>query len=420
MGNLKKLKALTLALCMVISMLFTGTIDVYADSIYSNMGLRFHCSEMTIYLNQTDTSQYVAISYSGNSYSDSVFQKASDKIRSNLVCKSSNASVVSFVTATNYDVDGNASYETSGKIKLSPQNSVLTLLGVSEGTATITVKSSLLNKSYKFKVTVKNAELSCGDEIFYTNNNYTFAMKGNATSVSYSSSNKSVATINKTTGLAKTKKAGTTTISCTADNGKTYTYKMKVRKSGLNYSKLTTYYYTGFRKGCYTYFPLVAAGIDVKSWKSSNTKVCKIENFGRVGRLKMLGTGKTTITCTSKSGKKYTCKVTVVGGKKWGGLSGGYQPTLSTVKKHGYFKDINSVMDYGDVIVSIAEYDHKINLGNGNKRLSITDTEKGMEILRKRYPTSTIKSAGGGDYLCFTSDNRKKIGRIWYTCYYAE
>ena len=63
---------------------------------------------------------------------------------------------------------------------------------------------------------------------------------------------------------------------------------------------------------------------------------------------------------------------------------------------------------------------YKINLGNGNKRLSIADTEMGMEILQKRYPTSTIKSAGGGDYLCFTSDNGKKIGRIRYTCYYVE
>ena len=148
MDNLKKLKTLMVALCMVISMLFTGTADIYADSIYSYMGIRFLNSEMTIYLNQADNSQYVAVTYSGSSYNDSAFQKACDKVRSDLVCKSSNPSVVSFITTTNYDPDGNPLYETSGKIKLSPQNSVLTLLGMSEGTATITMKSGILDKTH--------------------------------------------------------------------------------------------------------------------------------------------------------------------------------------------------------------------------------------------------------------------------------
>lgn len=419
MGKFKKVKALVLSMCLVLSILFTGTTEVYADSIYSRFTLFLHRSDMTVYLNQTDISQFMHVIYTKMGYSDAAFEKAYDKICNDLVYKSSDASVVSFVTMTHNDEEGNKTYETSGKKVGSAR---VTLLGVSEGTATITVKSSVLNKTFKFKVTVKNAELDCEDDVYYDNNKYTFSMKGNATGVSYSSSDKSVAIINKKTGLVKTKKPGTTTISCVADDGKTYTYKMKVKKRGLNYTKLTTYYYTGMIKGYYTYFPLVAAGIDVKSWKSSNEKVCKVENYGRLGKLKMLGTGKTTITCTSKSGKKYTCKLTVVGGKPWGGLSKGYQPTLSTIKKHGYFKDINSVMDYGDVIITLLEYDHEIKLGNGNKPIDLTDELilHGGKLLEERYPYRNIKSAGGGDYLCFSSDNGKKIGRIWYSCYYVD
>lgn len=419
MGKLKKVKALILSLCLVLCALFTGTTEVYADSIYSCYSVTLHRSDMTIYSNQTDDSQYVSVGhYITKSYSDAEYDKATEKIYKDLVCKTSDASVVTFVTNTKYDAEGNQTYETSAKVK--PGYMSLKLLGVSEGTATITVKSSVLNQTYKFKVTVKDAELACEDEMFYTNNKYTFSMKGNATGVSYSSSDKSVAVINKKTGLVRTKKPGTTTISCVADNGKTYTYKMKVKKAGLSYTKLTTYYYTGFREGCYTYFPLVAAGIDVKSWKSSNKKVCEVENYGRLGQLKMLGTGQTTITCTSTSGKKYTCKLTVVGGKAWGGLSKGYRPNLSTLKKHGYFKDINTIKDYGDVVVAIVEYDHEINLGNGNKKLSVTDAYNARQILDDRYPGKSIKSAGGGDYLCFTSDNGKKGGRIWNMCYYVD
>ncbi len=321
-----------------------------------------------------------------------------------------------FVTETNWE-EGNPTYKTAGS--LAEGNQVVTLLALAEGTSTITVRSDLLKQSYKCKITVKNAELTCDDKLYYEKNTYHFSMKGNATGVSYSSSNPEVATLDEKTGVVTTKKTGTVTISCVADDGKTYTCKLKVRKRGLSYTKLTTYYYIGFRKGCYTYFPLIAEGIEVKSWKSSNKKICKVEKKGGAARLKMLGTGKTTITCTSKDGAKFKCKVTVVGGKKWGGLSGGYQPKVSTIKKHGYFKDINSVMDFGDVVVCMYEYDHKIKLGNGNKRLSKKTIEAAKKILENRYPDKTIQTFGG-DYLCFTNNNGKKIGRIWYSCYYVE
>ena len=45
------------------------------------------------------------------------------------------------------------------------------------------------------------------------------------------------------------------------------------------------------------------------------------------------------------------------------------------------------LMDYGDVIVTIEEYDHEINLKNGNKRFKRMEAQKKAEkILASRYP----------------------------------
>lgn len=418
MKKIKGIKARILVLCIVLSILVADKRVALAEEIYSNFYMKFAVDDITLYANQDEYFLFGQIWYMVGDYSESAEEKAREKINKDLIWKSSDASVVGFITNKTYDVDGNVTYETTGK--LNSGESSVRLYGLSEGTATITLKSSILNQSCKCKVTVKNAELTCEDKVFYEKNTYAFQMKGNTTGVSYASSNEEVAVVDEKTGVVTTKKAGKTTISCIAENGETYTCKMQVKKRGLSYTKLTAYYYTGFRKGAYTYFPLVAKGIEVKSWKSSNKKICKIEKIGRIGKLKMLGTGKATITCTGKDGSKYKCKLTIVGGKAWGGLNGGYRPTLSTVKKHGYFKDINSVMDYGDVVMYIEEYDHEINLGNGNKRLSKKAKEKAEKILGNRYPGKTVRQAGGGDYLCFTSDNGKKGGRIWYACYYVE
>lgn len=418
MKKIKGIKVRILALCIVLSILVTDKREVHAEGIHSSFSMSFSVDDITLYVNQEEYLLSAWISYMHtDGYSDSDVEKAREKIKKDLTWKSSDASVVGFVTSKRYDIEGNKTYETVGKLSSGEQSAWLYAL--SEGTATITVKSSILNQSCKCKVTVKNAELTCGDKVFYEKNNYTFSMKGNAVGVSYASSNEEVAVVDEKTGVVKTKKTGEATISCIADNGETYTYKMQVKKRGLSYTKLTTYYYTGFTKGAYTYFPLVAKGIVVKSWKSSNKKICKVEKCGSLGRLKMLGTGKATITCTGKDGTKFKCKLTVVGGKKWGGLNGGYRPTLSTLKKHGYFKDINSVMDYGDVVIYIEEIDHEINLGNGNKRLTTKEKEKAEKILGNRYPGKFI-GLTGGDYLCFTSDNGKKGGRIQYTCYYVD
>ena len=406
----RKSTTLLTTLCMICFLLISGSIDVHAKSNYSAYELKLTRTSMTLYVNET---HFLGAGVSGPSSND--FDEISNKIKGNLTWKSSNPSIIGFVTDTGCDTEGNTTYQTSGSI--SPEDGRVTLLALKEGTSTITVKSSVLNKSYKCKITVKNAELTCDDDVYYEKNTYNFSVRGNATGICYSSSNPKVAVIDEKTGVVTTKKKGETTLSCVADDGKTYTYKLTVNKRGLSYTKLTTYYYTGLSS--YHHFPLVAKGIDVKKWKSSNNKVCKVKKIGNIGLLEMRRTGNATITCIGKDGKQYKCKLTVAGGKTWGGLNGGYRPKLSTVKKHGYFKDINAVMDYGNVVVCILETENEFSLKNGNKHLSEKQRTEAEMILKNRYPNSTVHRSFS-DHLIFTNDSGEKTGRISYYYYYVD
>lgn len=408
----RKVTTLVITLFMICFSLLSGSIEAHAKSKYSNYYLKTTKSNMTLYVNQTDYSLGATIGAWG---AGSEFEETSNKIRNNLTWTSSNPSVIGFVTDTGSDTKGNTTYQTSGSI--SPEDGRITLLALAEGTSTITVTSDILNQSYTCEITVKNAELTCEDDIYYEKNTYNFSVQGNATGVSYFSSNPKVAVIDEQTGVVTTKKKGKTTLSCIADDGNTYTYELKVKKRGLSYTKLTTYYYTGLTS--YHQFPLVAKGIDVKKWKSSNNKICKVKKIGNIGMLEMRRTGKVTITCIGNDGEKYKCKLTVAGGKTWGGLNGGYRPKLSTIKKHGYYKDINSVMDYGNVVVCILETNNEINLKNGNKHLSDKKIEEAEMILKNRYSSAYV-SRFFSDHLIFTDNSGKKSGRISYYCYYIN
>lgn len=426
MNHLKKIVLCLLTACLFLSAVLCDASAAQAKSIYSRISIYGSCQSTTVYTDQRSSLIGVIKSYASTSNSDKErMQKALDKVDADLVWTTSNPDVVQFLSG--YTTDENGQPVTVTVKKLTRKNNYLRtalssaqLIGLSEGTSTVTVKSKLLNQTLKYKVTVKKAELAADNGVFYAGNSYTFSMRGDATAESFASSDPSIASIDAATGKLKAKKTGKVTISCVADDGNTYKCRLKIRKKGLSYTKLTSYYYTGMSKGHYTTFPLVAAGIDVKSWKSSNPKVCTVVNLGSVGNLQMRSTGKCTITCTDTKGKKYTCKLTVTGGKTWGGLNNGYRPTLSTLKTHGYYKDINKVMDYGNVIVTIIEYDHDISLGNGNKPLTHQDCENTRQILRERFPYQTVEYAVGGDYLLFTNNSGTENGRLWLSCYYVN
>ena len=379
---------------------------------YSKFSIRVNESKVTMFIGKT-TWQSIIISYS-DVHSETNDKKV-EKIRKDLVWTTSNPEVVAFAGVPNHDPDtGETTYETKKQIK---GQDLASFLPIKKGTAVVSIYSKLLNQTIKFKVTVKNAEVTSNYEMFYDHNTYEMKLEGNANAVSFSSSNEKVATVNSKTGKVTTLKPGNTTISCNADNGYTYSYKMQVKKRGLNYKKLTAYYFTGMRKGCYTEFPLVAAGVQVKSWSSSNKRVCLVENHGSLGILKTNGTGKCKITCIAKDGTKYVCDLTVVGGTTWSGL-GGYTPTLSELKKHGFYNDINAINDYGDVIVAIYDYAKEINFNNGHKKISVHPEDQMRQMMQHRFGDAF--SNGGGDYVQATLDNGKKLARIWVEFYYKK
>ena len=406
MGRKSKARRAILVIA-IISMLIIQIEPAYAKSTDDKLTVSLNITKYTAYINRKCEP---CITISGR-YSTEAGKKQYDKMMQKVIWKTSDPTVVRFVNETyvNEEYYLTDTYEGIGP----------TLMGVKEGKAKITATFKNSSKTVSCEITVKNAELTCEDDVFYTGNTYPFSLKGNATPVKYASEDTGIASINETTGELKTKKSGTTTITCLAEDGQTYSKKIKVQKAGLNYQKITSYYFTGFRKGKYSTFPIVAKGIDVKSWKSSNNKVVKVKKKANIGVLEIHGTGKCTVTCTAKNGKTYKCVVTIVGGKPWSGLSNGYAPDISEVKKHGYYNDINKIQDYGNVVFYIVDYGKKIDYKNGNKKRDIEEAEKeAMKILQNRYPDKDVYSAVSGDLLGFHSG--KNYGRLWCGCYYVK
>lgn len=413
------------AFCLACVMLFGsfGNAQMIAQAksnIYSDMLMELNRSEGTIYTGEI--SQFW-IGYGtrykeGTNYTSDERYKAFEKVLNEGSWETSDNAVLGFVKTYKFDENGEQVpvITDSQLVKEWPSPRVI---GISAGTAELRFTSPKIKKALVCKITVKDAELWCEDQVFYYNNEYTFMMKGNTSAVAYTSSNPKVATVDAATGVVTALKKGTTTISCEVADGTTYTKKIKVQKPGLSYSKITSYYFTGSIEGHYDQFPIIAKGIDVKKWTTSNSKVVKVNKAGNIGVLEIHGTGKCTVTCVDTSGKKYKCAVTIVGGKPWSGLRNGYLPDIKEVKTHGYYDDINKMQDFGDAVFCIVDYNKQIDLKNGNKKMDNNTARKKAELLlHNRYPTRQIESVAGGDLLIFKSGNQ--YARLWVECYYAK
>lgn len=323
-----------------------------------------------------------------------------DNIEENLVWKTSDPSVVDFETDGGY-----SGFGIGWGVRLH---------AVSEGVATVTVKEKTSKASAKCIIRVADTILTSAEDMFYSENTYQLFLEGKASAVSYSSSDSSIASVDAVSGIVTTKKAGTCEISCVGNDGKTYTYEMKINKSCLSYTKMTKLY-SDEKEKLFKQFPLVAKGIQVKSWTSSNKKVCKVTKTGsdgNIGILTVTGPGKCTITCTSQTGKKYTCKLTVQDGKRDGkGYDYNQAIKLSQLKKYQYYNDINTIQDYGNAIVCFYTHeDSKIN--NGNSVLSDVDFEKVEDTLKKRYPDKTVVYKDY--YLEYIKDYDRVFMKIYY------
>ena len=139
--------------------------------------------------------------------------------------------------------------------------------------------------------------------------------KLNAGKLTWASSNKSVATVSK--GVVTAKKAGTVTISAADANGNFGTVEIRV----LPKAKSVTLMYNGADAGKTIAIDMAVTGsiqlsavtapeyaADAVTWKSSNTKVAKVDKDGLVT---IKGKGKAIITATAKDGSKKKDSVTL-------------------------------------------------------------------------------------------------------------
>lgn len=169
--------------------------------------------------------------------------------------------------------------------------------GKKPGTATITAKVG--TKKYTCKVTVLNIKSNATNVILTKGKTFTLKVTGSKRKPTFTSSKKTVATVNAKTGKITAKKNGTATITVKVD-GKSFAVKVTVETPALNKKSLTLY-----NKGSYT---LKLNTTRKVTWKSSNTAVAKVNSKGEVTALK----SGTAVITASVNDKSYTCKVKVI------------------------------------------------------------------------------------------------------------
>lgn len=132
----------------------------------------------------------------------------------------------------------------------------------------------------------------------YVGGTYKLKVKGSVKNVKWSSSKKSIVSVNK--GKLKAKKKGSAVVYAKVGSKK-LKCKVTVKKPYLS-SKLVSIPLDGTYK-------LKLKGAKVKSWSSKDTRIATISKNGLVVAKSK---GSTTIICKDTKGKKYSCKVNVV------------------------------------------------------------------------------------------------------------
>ena len=196
------------------------------------------------------------------------------------------------------DINEKAAWVSSDPKVVSVKNGKLTALNA--GTATITASYNGFEASTK--VIVQNPKLSASTLKMYMKSSKALRVTGGVGPVSWSSSNKGIATVNSA-GTVKGIRPGTVTITAKV-SGVSLTCRVTVNKPALSRTTVIAYLNV----------PLtlkVNGGDGAIKWKSSKKKVAKVNSRGVITPKKK---GTTYITAT-RNGYKMTCKVKVVNNK---------------------------------------------------------------------------------------------------------
>ena len=204
---------------------------------------------------------------------------------------------------TSNDAAKTVTYTTSNNA-VATVSSTGVVKGVKAGTAVITATCG--NAKATCKVTVKTSTIKFAASAASVYTGKTVTVKATATpsaTVTYTTSNKAIATVSST-GVVKGIKAGTVTITATTSTGLKTTCKVTVKAPSVKFAKSSAVVYTGKTATV----KATLAGVSSVTYKSSNTKIATVHS--KTGTVKGIKAG--TVTITATSGKlKATYKLTV-------------------------------------------------------------------------------------------------------------
>ena len=204
----------------------------------------------------------------------------------------------------------------------------------------------------------------------YTGKTVTLKATSNDTAktVTYTTSNKAVATVSST-GVVKGVKAGTAVITANCGNA-TATCKVTVKAPSVKFAKKSAVVY----KGKTATVKATLAGVSSVTYKSSNTKIATVNS--KTGTVKGIKAG--TVTITATSGKlKATYKLTVK------------NPTFTLTKSSATIAKGKTT-----TIKSKAAPASKVTYISSNRKVATVTSKGVVKGIRKGKATITVKCNG--------------------------
>ena len=204
----------------------------------------------------------------------------------------------------------------------------------------------------------------------YTGKTVTLKAASNDTAktVTYTTSNKAVATVSST-GVVKGVKAGTAVITANCGNA-TATCKVTVKAPSVKFAKSSAVVYTGKTATV----KATLAGVSSVTYKSSNTKIATVNS--KTGTVKGIKAG--TVTITATSGKlKATYKLTVK------------NPTFTLTKSSATIAKGKTT-----TIKSKAAPASKVTYISSNRKVATVTSKGVVKGIRKGKATITVKCNG--------------------------
>ena len=270
---------------------------------------------------------------------------------------------------TSNDAAKTVTYTTSNNA-VATVSSTGVVKGVKAGTAVITATCG--NAKATCKVTVKTSTIKFAASAASVYTGKTVTVKATATpsaTVTYTTSNKAIATVSST-GVVKGIKAGTVTITATTSTGLKATCKVTVKAPSVKFAKKSAVVY----KGKTATVKATLAGVSSVTYKSSNTKIATVNS--KTGTVKGIKAG--TVTITATSGKlKATYKLTVK------------NPTFTLTKSSATIAKGKTT-----TIRSKAAPASKVTYISSNRKVATVTSKGVVKGIRKGKATITVKCNG--------------------------